>query len=295
MKIFLFCLPEGNVSVESFKSLLEHMSALGIDCVVNSSFAVWVNSTGLISVPEQMQYSTIISENAKDGIIVCYGGDGTFLESVKIAGGIPIPILGINSGRLGFLTNVPKSDIKQALTALAKGEYSIEKRSLLSIKGDFGCKVDFPYAFNEFSLLRQYIGLISVDVEIDGERTVSYWSDGALVATPTGSTAYALSVGGPIVVPECNCMILAPIAPHNLTMRPIVIPGDSKMRLTVYSRSDYAFAGIDNVNFKVRNGASFVIKKSKKCVFLVKLQNISFYDTLKNKMMWGLDSRLSEK
>ena len=137
--------------------------------------------------------------------------------------------------------------------------------------------------------------MIGIKVEIDSRTVANYWSDGAIVATPTGSTAYSLSAGGPIVAPECNCMILTPIAPHNLTMRPIVIPDSSTLRLTIDAREPQALVGIDNENFTISTGASFTITRAQEEVFLVRLQNISFYDTLKDKMMWGVDSRESKQ
>ena len=137
--------------------------------------------------------------------------------------------------------------------------------------------------------------MIGIKVEIDSRTVANYWSDGAIVATPTGSTAYSLSAGGPIVAPECRCMILTPIAPHNLTMRPIVIPDTSVVRLTIDARDPQALVGIDNENFTINSGASFTITRAEEEVFLVQLQNISFYDTLKDKMMWGVDSRESKQ
>ena len=202
--------------------------------------------------------------------------------------------MAINSGRLGFLATVPQDEALEAIDRLATGDYTIEKRTLLKVEGDIEDGVTFPLAFNEFSVQRNHMGMIGTRVEIDGRVVANYWSDGMLIATPTGSTAYSLSAGGPILAPECHCMVLTPIAPHNLTMRPVVVPDSSRIRITVESRDPHAVAAIDNEIFTIRNGSSFTITRAEEQVFLVKLQNISFYDTLKEKMMWGLDGRESK-
>lgn len=291
MKIILYSRPSASISAEMFDKLIESIAERGLEYKLNRPMAEWVTSKGSAAAAKSAVYDTLADTDAADSVVISYGGDGTMLEAVRAVGGAHIPVLGINSGRLGFLSTVSKSELASALDALVGGDYTIEQRALLHIEGDFGDKVAFPYALNEFSIQRQHMGMIGIKVEIDGRSAVNYWSDGALVATPTGSTAYSLSAGGPIVTPECKCMILTPIAPHNLTMRPIVVPDDSTVRLTVEARNPYALAGIDNENFRVADGASFVVTKADKHVFLVRLQNISFCDTLKNKMMWGLDGR----
>ena len=133
--------------------------------------------------------------------------------------------------------------------------------------------------------------MIAVEAYVNDEMVATYWGDGVLLSTPSGSTAYSLSVGGPVVAPGCDCLVLSPIAPHNLTMRPVVVPGGSLLTFRVSTREERALATLDNRNYPVRNGATFRVSKSKNSVFLVRLQNISFYDTLRNKMMWGFDRR----
>lgn len=241
-------------------------------------------------VAEEKIYDAVTPELAEGSIMLVYGGDGTLLEAARTAVEFSMPVLGVNSGRLGFLTNVPRAEIKNAIDMLARGEYSIERRSLLKVEGDFGRKV-YPYALNEFSVQRHHMGMLGIDVEIDGKRTVTYHSDGALIATPTGSTAYSLSAGGPVVAPECGCLVVTPIAPHNLSMRPLIIPDSSVVRIKVDSRESYAMVGLDNQNYTVNSGATFTISRAEKEFFFVKLQNISFYDTLREKMMWGVDTR----
>ncbi len=224
-------------------------------------------------------------------VAVSYGGDGTFLDCVREVGRHGIPVLGINSGRLGFLANVPKEDMRQAFNDLLEGRHTTEERPLIVASGDFASQPEYPYAFNEFSIQRGGTSMISVETYIDGEMVATYWGDGVIFSTAAGSTAYSLSAGGPVVAPGCECFVLSPIAPHNLTMRPVVIPDGSEAMFRVSTRDEYAFATLDNTNFRVANGATFRVSKAEKPVFLVKLQNISFYDTLRNKMLWGIDKR----
>lgn len=296
MKIILFSRPSSGKSTEPFGALIESIEKRGFDYRMDSATADWLESGAGIKVAEEHRYDSLCKElNNRNIVVISYGGDGTLLSVVRAIGGRDIPVLGINSGRLGFLATVAADQFGEALDALQKGNYTIEKRTMLRIEGDIHGKAILPMAFNEFSVQRGGVGMIGIKVEIDSRTVANYWSDGAIVATPTGSTAYSLSAGGPIVAPECNCMILTPIAPHNLTMRPIVIPDSSTVRLTIYAREPHAVVGIDNEHFQIDNGASFTITRATEEVFLVRLQNISFYDTLKDKMMWGLDSRESKQ
>lgn len=293
MKIILFLRPSLGASIEHFGALMESIKARGVEFCANEAATEWFAQGGG-EIPKECRYSSIQQVLSKDSIVISYGGDGTLLSAVRSLGGREIPVLGINSGRLGFLATVSQQEATEALDALLKGEYEIEKRTLLRVEGDIQDGVTTRLAFNEFSVQRTHMGMIGTKVEIDGRVVANYWSDGMLVATPTGSTAYSLSAGGPILAPECNCMVLTPIAPHNLTMRPVVVPDSSHIRITVDARDPHAVAAIDNENFTIHNGASFTITRAEEQVFLVKLQNISFYDTLKKKMMWGLDGRESK-
>lgn len=294
MKIILFSRPSAGASVERFSSLIESIKSHSIAFAVNNYAAEWFSAQGGVGIEPENCYEAMDEVLTPDSIIISYGGDGTLLSAVRLLGGKCNPILGINSGRLGFLATVSQEDAVKALDALVAGEFTTEKRALLQVEGDIEDEVSFHLAFNEFSVQRRHMGMIGTKVEIDGRVVANYWSDGVIVASPTGSTAYSLSAGGPILAPECHCMVLTPIAPHNLTMRPLVVPDSCSIRLTIDTRDPQAVAAIDNENFTIRNNSSFTITRAKEEVFLVKLQNISFYDTLKNKMMWGLDGRESK-
>lgn len=229
---------------------------------------------------------------AKETLVLSFGGDGTFLDCVRRVGQSGMPILGVNSGRLGFLANVPLEDIEQAFSDLQAGKYAIESRPLLQADGDFEQLPDFPYAFNEFSLHRAGAEMIAVEVEVDGQRVATIWGDGVLVSTPSGSTAYSLSVGGPVVTPGCDCLVISPIAPHNLTMRPVVVPGSSNVHLTVRARRGTPYATLDNRTFPTADGGSFALQRAKIATNLIQLHNNSFYATLNEKMSWGTDKRV---
>lgn len=294
MKIILFSRPSTGASIERFSALIESIQSRSIAFAVNNSAAEWFTEKGGGDIPQSLRYESMQEVLTPDSVVISYGGDGTLLSAVRLLGGKKNPVLGINSGRLGFLAIVSQEEAVEALDALIEGRFTTEKRTLLKVEGDVEDEISFPLAFNEFSVQRRHMGMIGTRVEIDGRVVANYWSDGVVVATPTGSTAYSLSAGGPILAPECHCMVLTPIAPHNLTMRPLVVPDSCSIRLTIDTRDPQAVAAIDNENFTIRNNSSFTITRAEEEVFLVKLQNISFYDTLKNKMMWGLDGRESK-
>ncbi|MCD8186519.1 MAG: NAD(+)/NADH kinase [Rikenellaceae bacterium] len=289
MKIALYSRPEMLHDPEELNELLQTLQAYGIHYSVNAGFAEVIAACTGRRLPCERMYTSAPAEDIE--MIISYGGDGTFLDTVRLLDTRPVPVLGINYGRLGFLANVSKSNIGEAVRDIAHGNYRREERLLLEVTGDFGRSVDYPYAFNEFSLQKNGTAMVSIEVSIDGELISNIQGDGLILSTPAGSTAYALSVGGPIVAPTCPGFVLAPIAPHNLTVRPMVLPADCRMQFRIVSRTDEAIATLDSREFVVPSGSRFTVKKAKKSAFLVTLQNISFYRTLRDKMMWGLDSR----
>ena len=255
---------------------------------VNREFAAAARAAG-IDIPQDREYDdTCCSET--DAIMLSCGGDGTFLEAAKYAYRNRLPILGINYGHLGFLANTPRGGMDEIFAQLRDRRYDIQPRTMLHISSHNGIPDSHPYALNEFTIHRTETSMACTDVYVDGEKLASYRGDGVLVSTPTGSTAYSLSVGGPIVAPMCECFVVAPIAPHNLTMRPMVIPDTSTVTLRTGGRARSSAASIDNRSFNAPCGSEFTVRRAEKPIFLIKLQNISFYDTLRNKMIWGLDS-----
>ena len=290
MKIVIYSRVAHKVSAEEFSAMIEIVTNAGFDYALNRDAARKLYGAEQTVIPEEALYDEITPSLATDSIMLVYGGDGSLLEAARQAVEYGMPVLGVNSGRLGFLTNVPRSEIGKAIEMLSRGEYTIERRSLLKVEGDFGRKV-YPYAPNEFSVQRHHMGMLGIDVEIDGKQTVTYHSDGALIATPTGSTAYSLSAGGPVVDPMCNCLILSPLAPHNLTMRPVVVPNNITIRLHLLSRGSEVMLSADNRTYRLQDGATIIVRRAERQLKLATPHNNTFYDALREKMMWGVDSR----
>lgn len=261
------------------------MTKYGLSCSINSNgderFTQRMISHGF------EVYDSVSNITEDTSFIVSYGGDGTFLHSVDMLRGRDIPILGINSGRLGFLASVPREDAEEAIEALINGDYTIEERPLIEITSNG----ETSYAFNEFTLQKSNLSMINVQLTVNGEYVANYMSDGLIVSSPSGSTAYSMSVGGAIIAPDCNCFIVNPIAPHNLNMRPIIISDHSVLELSAVSRESGVLATMDNRWANVENGAHFIVKKSSFHIRLVKLKNSSFYKTIREKLMWGIDAR----
>lgn len=287
MKIYIHSRAELEATENDLRELVDALAGSGARWAVNAEFAsVLTERLGIESVDIE-----VFTKPDSDGVVVSYGGDGTFLEATRIAAESDLPLLGINIGRLGFLAHAPKEDLSSVFGDLVAGNYAIMERTMLYIEGDFSKQPDFPYAFNEFTIQREAISMTSVDVAIDGEKLATYYGDGVIISTSAGSTAYSLSVGGPIIAPDCACFCICPIAPHNLTMRPIVVPDKSEVKFTIRSREPYSYISIDNRGMTVANGSQFRVTKRNKPLRLVSLAGDSFYDTLRKKMMWGFDKR----
>lgn len=295
MKIAIYSRPHKNHTAYESKLLIETLYSTGLSYKLNTAFADVVERLARIKIENNNRYSNLKEECCNADMVISFGGDGTFLETIKLLDLLPIPILGINTGRLGFLANVPIEGMEQAFIDIANQNYKTRESELLYIEGDFFEGPKSPYAFNEFSIQRSGTGMIAIEVFVDGEQVSAFWGDGILLSTPAGSTAYSLSVGGPIIAPSCDCFIISPIAPHNLTMRPVVIPDSSVVEFKVRSRETILFAGLDSGSYIARDGAKFKVRKAKSSIILALLQNISFYDTLRNKMMWSFDGREDAK
>lgn len=219
------------------------------------------------------------------------GGDGTFLEAVALVRDSGIPIAGINAGRLGFLTTISCEKIDEVLDAFFAQAVPVENRTLIKAEGLIAPLDDFPYALNEFSIQKHGSSMVSVNVFHGDTFINTYWSDGLLVATPTGSTAYSLSVGGPILTPDSSCFVISPIAPHNLTVRPLVLPDSYTLRLEPISRDATLVCALDNRSVEVPSGTQFVISKAPFTIKVLRLGEIDYFKRLRNKLMWGMDKR----
>ena len=219
-------------------------------------------------------------------MLLSLGGDGTFLSAARIVGRSGIPVLGVNFGRLGFLSEYSPEEV---VSAVREGNFTVERRAILEsgIKGMDGVE----HALNEVAVHRNGAAMLGVDVSIDGESLPTCWADGILVATSSGSTAYALSVGGPICTPEAEVLIIAPIAPHNLNIRPIVVPVTSEIVLTTKSRNDSVMVTMDNMNLVVPGNVEMSVSVAQFSLNRVRLGKSNFIQALRNKLFWGEDVR----
>ena len=228
---------------------------------------------------------------SKLDFLLSLGGDGNMLSAVTLVRDSGIPILGINLGRLGFLASINKEHIDKAIDCLIEENYSIEERSLLKLSTPnvFG---DLNFALNEISVYKRTPNsMVSVNVKINQQYLNSYWADGLIVATPTGSTAYSLSTGGPILHPESHNFIITPIAPHNLSVRPVVIPDDSIINMAVNERDGGFLVSLDSRTIELESGVELKVEKEDFTIKLVRLPEESFFGTIRAKLLWGIDKR----
>lgn len=224
--------------------------------------------------------------------VVCMGGDGTFLDVASRVGDKEIPIIGINTGRLGFLASFSPDHIEATMADIYDGNFGVERHSVLNISCDEMDLKDYPFALNEIAILKHDISsMIAIHTDINDEYLTTYQADGLIVSTPTGSTAYSLSVGGPIIVPQSDTICLTPVAPHSLNMRPIVLCDDTEISLRVESRSHSFLISLDGRSQSYPDNIHLRIRKAPYCVKVVTRQSQSFFSTLRKKMMWGADNR----
>ncbi|OWP62794.1 NAD kinase [Hymenobacter amundsenii] len=229
---------------------------------------------------------------AGNRFVLSIGGDGTLLDTVTYVGALEIPILGINTGRLGFLATISPQNIAPAIDALFKGHFVLEDRSLIRVDTDPDTFGDLNFGLNEFSILkRDTSSMIVVHTYIDGEYLNSYWADGLIVATPTGSTGYSLSCGGPVMLPQTNNFVIAPVCPHNLNVRPLIVPDRSVISFEIEGRSNNFLLSLDSRSRTVEAGIQIAIRRENFRVRLVKLNQVNFLSTLRSKLNWGLDRR----
>ena len=234
-------------------------------------------------------------ETLKDraDVLLSIGGDGTILDAVPLVGDSEIPVLGINMGRLGFISSVAKDEIEIAVGNILKGQFTTESRSLLELIAPQGVFDDaVNYALNEINIIRNpEHSLLAIKVFVNDVFLNTYWGDGILMATPTGSTAYSLSAGGPILTPDSHCFVITPIAAHNLTVRPIVIPDDSVVRIHVEGREKKFVFSMDSRVCALDTSVELVVRKANFSIHTVRMEGTDFFSTIRNKLSWGKDNR----
>jgi NAD+ kinase len=280
-------------AVSYIEILLQTLSKKNIEVVIEENFYDLIKVNNF---PEK-KYQTFSDYSDLDDsfeVMLTVGGDGTFLRAVTYIRDLNIPVIGINIGRLGFLATVQKEDISQAIDLLINKKYRLNERTLLTvttnqINSDLS---DINFALNEISVSRRNTtSMISVETYLDDEYLTSYWADGLIVSTPTGSTGYSLSCGGPVIAPSTKSLVLTPIAPHNLNARPLVIPDDTTIRLKVISREEQSLVSLDSRTATIDNKTELFIKKAPFTIKTIQLNQQTFLKTLREKLLWGEDKR----
>ncbi len=293
MKIALFGKQFSEEFLDSFKLILDEFKSHEIELCIYRPFYDFVVNELSFSLDITTFFSTHSDLDRDTDYFFSIGGDGTFLEAVTVVQDSGIPIVGVNSGRLGFMADIAQDEIPSAIAHILEGEFAIEERTLLKVQtGNKGLFDDFNYALNEFTIHKKdSASMITIHTYIDGEYLNSYWADGLIIATPTGSTAYSLSVGGPILIPNTQIFVVSPISPHNLTVRPIVVPNQQEITLKVEGRSDSYLASLDSRSISFEALSELKITKADFKIKVLKLHTHTFYNTLRNKLMWGVDKR----
>jgi NAD+ kinase len=291
MRIALFGWTIGPIFYDSMKRLLEILHQHDTDVIIYSPFLEYLKVEIGIDPGKTDEFSSSLELTDVD-FFLSIGGDGTFLEAITMVKDSGIPMVGINSGRLGFLADIAQSELEFSMEQLFAGKFIIQPRSLIKVENEFGLFSGFPYALNEFTVHKQDSSqMITVHVEVGGDLLNTYWADGLIVSTPTGTTAYSLSVGGPIITPDSANFVIAPIAPHNLAVRPVVIPDNEEVSLWVEGRGGRYMASLDSRSEPFDTAMVWKIRKSDFIINVLKFENQSFYETLRKKLLWGADKR----
>ncbi len=272
--------------------LFEQLKKNNVDLYVNESFYNFIVEKILFRPEVKGLYSDKLPQDVKFDFMLSIGGDGTFLESATFVGASGIPMLGINTGRLGFLSYVNSQNINQAISQLINNEYTIEKRMLLDVSAETPFYGDVNFCLNDFSVIKKSrLNMIKIKVYADDNYINTYWSDGLIISTPTGSTAYSLSCGGPIVTSQSNVMLITPIANHNLTVRPLVISADAEIKISIDSADGNVLASLDYKSYSIRNLKQISVRKANFYINFVNLFKNNYFCTLREKLMWGVDLR----
>lgn len=275
--------------INSVKNLFFKLKHRGANILFDKEFAKEIQDSGMLDISE----FNVFDNNFSGDIAISLGGDGTLLATANRIGNRQIPILGINLGRLGFLTDVQAHELDNLDDIIFNQKYKVDDRMILRAEITQDNSIISEFALNEIAVLKQDLSsMISIDVTLNGEPLHTYQADGLLVSTPTGSTAYSLSVGGPIMMPETNNLIIAPVASHSLNVRPLIIPDNWKIDLKISSRNHSYLASIDGRSITMPDTATISISKANYTVRIIRLEGHSFLNTLKTKLMWGADIRV---
>lgn len=276
-----------SASVQKLLCLLEEREA---DLLIDEVFYHYLADTLQIAVPQKV---TLLHDDHFDAdIAISMGGDGTFLETARRVGNKEIPILGVNMGRLGFLADISPTELPNTIEQIYEDHYAVEDRCVLQLDYDHGQPEGYPFALNEVAVLKRDVSsMISIRVDVNGEYLTTYQADGLIINTPTGSTGYALSVGGSIMQPGCHTIGLTPVAPHSLTVRPLTLTDDTVVTLKVAARNHRFLVSIDGRSEKCSEDVHLIIRRAPYSIKVLKRSGQSFFNTLREKLMWGTDVR----
>ena len=292
MRIGIFGSKYQDEKQSTIRRVFTQLASLGMEVYVDSSFASFLKS----SLQFEPQIAGLITGDTFDiDMAISMGGDGTFLRTSARVNRQDIPILGINTGRLGFLADIGSPDIEDTLVELAQNNYRIEERTLLRLETQEKAYKGYNYALNEIAILkRDTSSMMTIHTALNDEYLTSYQADGLLIATPTGSTAYSMSVNGPIILPQDTSLVLSPVAPHSLNVRPLVIPDDYVIKIGVESRNRTFLISLDGRSEIFPAGIELRISKADYTTKVIKRFNHTFYETLRQKLMWGADARMGK-
>ena len=273
----------------SIEKILDYLVQKGAEIYVENAYYEFLTRSQHIDVKAAGVFEDY---NFDVDYVISMGGDGTFLKAASRVGAKGTPIIGVNMGRLGFLADVLPGEVEAALDSLYAGECQIEEHVVIQVEAEGGVLAGNPFALNDIAVLkRDDASMISIRTQVDGEFLVNYQADGLIVTTSTGSTAYNLSNGGPIIIPQSSSLCLTPVAPHSLNIRPVVINDTAEITLDVESRSHNYLVAIDGRSERMTEGTRLVIRKAVHTIKIVKQRNQRYFSTLREKLMWGADQR----
>ena len=278
-------------NVEYYSEILGILKDFGWNPILHKDLKdLLVKKVGISSSTDQFESHHDLKKGVDLSLSI--GGDGTFIQTVKFIRDSGVPVLGVNTGRLGFLANISKDDIQIAMDLVKRKEFVHQSRSLIKVETERNIFEDDNIALNELTLQKKDTSsMITVHTHLDDKYLNSYWADGLIVATPSGSTAYSLSCGGPIVTPGCQVHILTPIAPHNLNVRPMVVPDHMPIKLTIEGRNRNHLISLDGISKNIKQDEIVTVRKANYLINVVKFEDNNFLVTIRNKMFWGNDKR----
>lgn len=286
MRIALYSRQSGEEEQQFINTVIEYLRQEGFETLVHGYCLPKGSSHESFFTHKELKESPTID------FMVSIGGDGSFIDAANLVGNLNIPMVGINTGRIGFLSGIKKENFRECFQMLLKNEYTLEQRTLLHVESSEPLGLTSTSALNDVTIRTTDTDTISaITVWADGQKINTYWADGLIIATPTGSTAYSMSCGGPILHPRAQVVVLTPIAPHSLSVRPLVIPADSTLTISVEDRKGKYALSLDSQKTIVSNHVALTIRKESFYIQTVLFNNSHFYDVIHQKLLWGLDKR----